>query len=315
MWTPPWSKVHTEKESPAAHFKGGFGFHPVLAFPDNTNEAPAGILRPGSSGANTTADHIDVTDLALAQIPDSHRHGSPILVRADGAGCTKAWLARLRALRDNGGLNVSFSVGFTMTEQVQAAILDPLEAAWTPAVDADGSPREGADVAELTGMLPNPAAAGWPDQAAGHRAPRTTPPRCATHLHRHRRLAVPGPRHRHRRRAARPVRAEDAALPAAARRRPHHPRPTPPVRAHRRALALAARAGRRVRQTRRPPATATHLTSRSTHRPSRQEQPAPAGRPYRRGTNQTPAANSTNKISNNGGAATERPGLAPMPFS
>jgi hypothetical protein len=131
---------------------------------DNTKEALAGLLRPGNAGANTAADHVEVTDLALAQIPDSHRYGTPILVRADGAGGTKAWLAHLRSLRDDGGLDVSFSVGFTMTEQVQQAILDLPEAAWTPAVDADGGLREGAEVAELTGMLPDPAAAGWPQR-------------------------------------------------------------------------------------------------------------------------------------------------------
>jgi hypothetical protein len=155
-------EAHSEKESAAATFKGGFGFHPILVWLDNTHEALAGILRPGNAGANTAADHITVTDLALAQIPDSHRYGTPILVRADGAGCSKRWLAHLRWLREGRGLDVSFSVGFTMTEQVQAAILALPEAAWTPAVEADGSPREGADVAELTGLLPDPEAAGWP---------------------------------------------------------------------------------------------------------------------------------------------------------
>ena len=155
-------EVHSEKQAAAAHFKGGYGFHPVLVFLDNTNEALAGLLRPGNAGANTAADHIEVTDAALAQILDEHRYGTPILVRADGAGCTKAWLAHLRALRDEHGLDVEFSVGFTMTERVQDAILAVPEAAWTPAVDADGDHREGAEVAELTGLLPDLAAAGWP---------------------------------------------------------------------------------------------------------------------------------------------------------
>jgi Transposase DDE domain group 1 len=157
-------EAHSEKQGAAAHFKGGFGFHPVLVWLANTNEALAGMLRPGNAGANTAADHIEVTDLALAQIPDEHRHGSPILIRADGAGCSKAWLAHLRGLREDSGLDVSFSVGFTMTEQVQQAILDLPEMAWTPAVDADGELREGADVAELTGLLPDLAAAGWPER-------------------------------------------------------------------------------------------------------------------------------------------------------
>jgi hypothetical protein len=49
-----------------------------------------------------------------------------------------------------------------MTAAVQDAILALPAWAWTPAVEADGARREGADVAELTGLLPDPAAVGWP---------------------------------------------------------------------------------------------------------------------------------------------------------
>jgi hypothetical protein len=160
---------HSEKESAAANFKGGFGYHPVLAFLDNTNEALAGILRPGNAGANTAADHIEITDLALAQIPDHERHGQPILIRADGAGATKAWLHHLHSLRHapgGPGLQVDYSVGFTMGDQVQAAILALPEWAWTPAVRVDGRLRDGGDVAELTGTLKHHGldltANGWP---------------------------------------------------------------------------------------------------------------------------------------------------------
>jgi hypothetical protein len=45
---------------------------------------------------------------------------------------------------------------------VQDAILALPDNAWAPAIDADGQPRDG-DVAELTGMLPDLAIAGWPD--------------------------------------------------------------------------------------------------------------------------------------------------------
>ena len=89
---------HSEKESAAATFKGGFGYHPLLAFLDNTGEALAGLLRPGNAGSNTAADHITVTDLALAQVPDAERYGQPILVRADGAGATRDWLTYLAGL-------------------------------------------------------------------------------------------------------------------------------------------------------------------------------------------------------------------------
>ena len=78
-------------------------------------------LRPGNAGSNTAADHIAVLDAALAQIPDRYRHGHPILVRADGAGCTKAFLAHVRALRDT-AVSCEFSVGWTITGREHTAI-------------------------------------------------------------------------------------------------------------------------------------------------------------------------------------------------
>jgi hypothetical protein len=153
---------HSEKESAAPTFKGGFGYHPLLAFLDNTGEALAGLLRPGNAGSNTAADHITVTDLALAQIPDTERYGRPILIRADGAGATRDWLAHLRGLRRE-NLDVGFSVGFTMTRAVQGAIDALPKTAWTSAIEADGSVRDGADVAEVTGLLDGLTVAGWPD--------------------------------------------------------------------------------------------------------------------------------------------------------
>ncbi|MEU6701762.1 transposase [Pseudonocardia sp. NPDC046786] len=79
---------HSEKELAAPTFKRTFGYHPLMAFCDNTSEFLAGVLRRGNAGANTAADHISVLDQALAQIPDPHRHGRTVLVRADTAGCT-----------------------------------------------------------------------------------------------------------------------------------------------------------------------------------------------------------------------------------
>jgi hypothetical protein len=162
---------HSEKQGAAATFKHGFGYHPLLAWLDNTGEALAGMLRPGNANANTAADHIQVTDEALAQIPDEYRHGAPILIRADGAGATKTWLAHLRSLREQHGLNVSFSVGFSLTNQLKDAIGLLPETAWTVAVDAVGEPRPVdesglpvAQVAELTGLLPGLTEAGWPNR-------------------------------------------------------------------------------------------------------------------------------------------------------
>ena len=60
------------------------------------------MLRPGNAGSNTAADHIALLDAALAQIPDEQRHGYPVLLRADGAGSSKAFLAHIRSLRNSG---------------------------------------------------------------------------------------------------------------------------------------------------------------------------------------------------------------------
>ncbi|MFD6327908.1 IS1380 family transposase [Streptomyces sp. NPDC058442] len=146
---------HSEKEQAAATYKRGFGYHPLLCFLDNTGEALAGVLRPGNAGANTAADHITVLDAALAQIPDAHRHGAEILIRADSAGSAKAFLAHIRALRSR-GIRASFSVGYAVTEPVRRAIRCLPEHLWHPAFEQDGSLREGAEVAELTGLVDLP---------------------------------------------------------------------------------------------------------------------------------------------------------------
>jgi hypothetical protein len=81
-----------------------------------------------------------VLDRALAQLPDSYRHGQPILVRADGAGCTKAFLAHVRSLRSS-GVSCEFSVGWTITGREHTAIAALRVSDWTAAVDTDGEPR------------------------------------------------------------------------------------------------------------------------------------------------------------------------------
>jgi len=76
-----------------------------------------------------------VLDAALAQIPDPYRHGHPILVRADGAGSSKALLNHVRALR-NTGVDSEFSVGWTVGAREHAAIAALPESAWTAAIAA-----------------------------------------------------------------------------------------------------------------------------------------------------------------------------------
>jgi hypothetical protein len=59
--------VHSEKERAAGHYKGGFGFNPLLV--SCGPEVLAGILRPGNAGANNVDDHLQLLDLALEQLP------------------------------------------------------------------------------------------------------------------------------------------------------------------------------------------------------------------------------------------------------
>ncbi|MDF3294426.1 IS1380 family transposase [Streptomyces silvisoli] len=143
---------HSEKQDAAPTYKGGFGYHPLLCFLANTGGALAGRLRPGNAGANTAADHIAVLDDALAQLPDAHRHGTDLLIRTDSAGCAKSFLAHIRSLREH-EIRTFFSVGCPVTEPLRRAIRAVPDRLWHPALDQDGSLRDGAQVTELTGMV------------------------------------------------------------------------------------------------------------------------------------------------------------------
>jgi hypothetical protein len=146
--------AHSDKQGAAGTYKGGFGFYPLVCFldrQDGTGEALAGILRPGNAGSNTAADHIEVVDLALVQLPTAARD-QPIVVRADTGGATHAFTGHLRER------GVRFSISLPADERVRAAVLAVPHDAWQPAVDADGQPRSGAEVAELSSL----DLAGWP---------------------------------------------------------------------------------------------------------------------------------------------------------
>jgi hypothetical protein len=54
------------------------------------------MLRPGSVGSFTAADHIAVLDAALAQIPPGHR--DDLLVAVDGAGASNDLVDHLTGL-------------------------------------------------------------------------------------------------------------------------------------------------------------------------------------------------------------------------
>lgn len=155
--------AHSEKEWAAKTWKKGFGFHPLLGFVDHgeggTGEPVAGLLRRGNAGSNTTADHITVLDQALAQLPtlvaavDEGKRA--ILVRTDAAGATHGFAARIHELR------MQFSLGASLQHFDIPTVLARIPPkAWTAAYNADGRPRDGAWVAEVTGLADLSA---WPE--------------------------------------------------------------------------------------------------------------------------------------------------------
>jgi len=143
--------AHSEKEQAAPTWKKTFGFHPMTAWADHgqdgNGEPLAIMLRSGNAGSNTAADHIEAARAALCQLP--RRLRGRVLVRADSGGGTHEFLdwltARSRPLH--------YSVGMTITEDIQAAIGTVPAAAWTPACDGDGDVRDGAWVADITGLV------------------------------------------------------------------------------------------------------------------------------------------------------------------
>ena len=146
--------AHSEKEQATRTWKKTFGHHPLTAWCDNTGEALVIRPRPGRAGANTAADHIEVLDEAIAQIPARHR--SNLLVTVDGAGSTHALVDHLTALNNDPAWpdrRVRFAVGFDLDERVRRAIGRLPESVWCPALDAQGRPRDNGEVAELTGLL------------------------------------------------------------------------------------------------------------------------------------------------------------------
>jgi hypothetical protein len=168
---------HSDKEGAAGNFKGGYGFHPMLAYADETGEALGGELRPGNAGANTAADQIMVAEQALAQIPAEHIEQMEVGLRVDSAGACHELLDWCREAR------IAFSVGYDLTETVREAILDIPDGDWVSALDQDATQRPNGHVCEITEHLD---LAAWPagsrvlvrreraHPAASSRSPTTT---------------------------------------------------------------------------------------------------------------------------------------------
>jgi Transposase DDE domain group 1 len=176
---------HSDKEGAEPNFKG-FGLHPLLAYCDNTGEPLAGMLRPGSAGSNTAADHLAVLDAAITALPPAFRRR--LMITCDGAGASHGLIERLDTLASRPGYQLIYSVGWELGAREKAAITEVPEKAWQIAVDEHGEVRERraegacadldcghrrcwieeAHVTELTGLLREGPAGdqldGWPEK-------------------------------------------------------------------------------------------------------------------------------------------------------
>jgi len=152
------------KQDAAATWKRTWGHHPLLVFLDRPEiaggEALAGLLRPGNAGSNTAADHVTVLGWALeslpaAYCPDPEDPGAQqILVRCDSAGATHTFAGACRKA------GVGFSFGYAVDARVRDAVeILNTNDGWYPAIDSGGGIRDGAWVAEATGLVDM---SGWP---------------------------------------------------------------------------------------------------------------------------------------------------------
>ena len=161
--------AHSDKEGAAPTHKKSYGFAPMCAFVDHgehgTGETLALDLRPGSASPFNSADHIGVLHTALQQLPQAER--GQVLVRTDAGGASKAFLHHVT----DAGLH--YSVGFPAHGPVQTAIATIPEQVWVAALDNDGTPREGAQIAELTDWMPAPVK---PTRSPATYGPQEWPP-------------------------------------------------------------------------------------------------------------------------------------------
>ena len=152
--------LHSEdKQGAAATFKGTFGFAPMFCFIEPLG-LPAGMLRPGNATANHAADQLAAIDQAIGALPDvwqaGHRPGDDpaevarrLTVSADTAGGSAKMVAGLAAR------NLVFKVGMRTSQAAAAVIAGLDEHGWGDAIDTNGKVRDGAQVREVPGLVPD----------------------------------------------------------------------------------------------------------------------------------------------------------------
>ena len=142
--------IHSEKEHAAGHYKGGFGFNPLIAACGR--EVLAGVLRPGNAGANNAEDHLGCWNSLSSSCRESALDGE-ILARSDSAGASHEFAGACRETR------IRFSLGYPINETVREQIL----ALGRSCVEAGGQPGRSAARGRMGDRADRPARpAPWP---------------------------------------------------------------------------------------------------------------------------------------------------------
>jgi predicted transcriptional regulator len=98
------------------------------------------MMRPGSAGSNTAGDHLALLDEAIAALPPQCRR--KLMVTCDGAGASHDLVRRLDKLASRHGYQLTYSVGWALTERERTALALVPDTAWEAAIDAGGKVRE-----------------------------------------------------------------------------------------------------------------------------------------------------------------------------
>ena len=157
----------------------------MLSYGDNTDEPLAGMMRKGSAGSNTAADHITIVNASIEALPPAYRRR--LMVTCDGAGASHDLITHLDKLASRPGRQLTYSVGWDQGKRERNAIRLVPGHAWQIAIDPRGEVRERraedacpdhscghrkcwieeAHVTELTGLLRGGPGgdqlAGWPE--------------------------------------------------------------------------------------------------------------------------------------------------------
>jgi hypothetical protein len=139
--------AHSEKQGAGPTYKGGYGYHPILAYLDATGEPLAAMLRPGNASPGNAADLVRVLDDALYQLPVDPTQ-TEVTVRSDAAGGSHEFVDAARAR------GVRFCVGHRLSADWATMVMNLPEQCWVSAISSDGSEeREGSWAAEITDYL------------------------------------------------------------------------------------------------------------------------------------------------------------------